>query len=127
MNPPERAVVLCCDDKTQVQALERTQPGLPLKRGRAQTMTHDYKRHGTSTLFAALNIPDGSFISQCQPRHNHIEWLKFLKQIDVNVATDLQIHVVLDNYAIHKHPKVLKWLAKRPAFTCTSPQPALLG
>ena len=116
MNPPERAVVLCCDEKSQVQALDRTQPGLPLKRGRAQTMTHDYKRNGTTTLFAALNILDGSVISQCQARHRHMEWLKFLKQIDVNVAPDLQIHVVLDNYATHKHPKVLKWLAKRARF-----------
>jgi transposase len=116
MSPPERAVVLCCDEKTQVQALDRTQPGLPLKRGRAQTMTHDYKRHGTTTLFAALNILDGSVISQCQTRHRHIEWLKFLKQIDTSVAPELQIHVVLDNYATHKHPKVLKWLAKRPRF-----------
>ena len=116
MNPPERAVVLCCDEKSQVQALDRTQPGLPLKRGRAQTMTHDYKRNGTTTLFAALNILDGSVISQCQARHRHMEWLKFLKQIDANVAPDLQIHVVLDNYATHKHPKVLKWLANRPRF-----------
>ena len=116
MSPPERAVVLCCDEKSQVQALDRTQPGLPLKRGRAQTMTHDYKRHGTTTLFAALNILDGSVISQCQPRHRHIEWLKFLKRIDANVAPDLQIHVVLDNYATHKHPKVLKWLAKHQRF-----------
>lgn len=116
MNPPERAVVLCCDEKSQVQALDRTQPGLPLKRGRAETMTHDYKRHGTTTLFAALNILDGNVISQCQARHRHIEWLKFLKQIDANVAPDLQIHVVLDNYATHKHPKVLTWLSKRPRF-----------
>lgn len=116
MNPPERAVVLCCDEKSQVQALDRTQPGLPLKRGRAETMTHDYKRHGTTTLFAALNILDGSIISQCQARHRHMEWLKFLKQIEATVAPDLQIHVVLDNYATHKHPKVLKWLAKRPRF-----------
>ena len=116
MNPPERVVVLCCDEKSQVQALDRTQPGLPLKRGRAQTMTHDYKRHGTTTLFAALNILDGSVISQCQARHRHIEWLKFLKQIDATVAPDLQIHVVLDNYATHKHAKVLKWLAKHQRF-----------
>ena len=116
MNPPERAVVLCCDEKSQVQALDRTQPGLPLKRGRAQTMTHDYKRHGTTTLFAALNILDGRVISQCQARHRHIEWLRFLKQIDTTVAPDLQIHVVLDNYATHKHPKVLRWLAKRARF-----------
>ena len=116
MSPPERAVVLCCDEKSQVQALDRTQPGLPLKRGRAETMTHDYKRHGTTTLFAALNILDGTVISQCQARHRHIEWLKFLKQIDASVAPDLQTHVVLDNYATHKHPKVLQWLAKRPRF-----------
>ena len=116
MNPPERAVVLCCDEKSQVQALDRTQPGLPLKRGRAQTMTHDYKRHGATTLFAALNIVDGSVISQCQARHRHSEWLKFLKQIDATVAPDLQIHVVLDNDATHKHAKVLKWLAKHPRF-----------
>ena len=116
MNPPERAVVLCCDEKSQVQALDRTQPGLPLKRGRAQTMTHDYKRHGTTPLFAALNVLDGRVISQCQPRHRHIEWLKFLKQIDASVAPELQIHVVLDNYATHKHPKVLAWLAKHPRF-----------
>ena len=116
MSPPERAVVLCCNDKSQVQALDRTQLGLPLERGRAQTMTHDYKRHGTTTLFAALNILDGSVISQFQARHRHIEWLKFLKQIDANVAPDLQIYVVLDNYATHKHPKVLKWLAKHQRF-----------
>lgn len=116
MSPPERAVVLCCDEKSQVQALDRTQPGLPMKKGRAATMTHDYKRHGTTTLFAALNILDGSVISQCQARHRHIEWLKFLKQIDANVESGLQIHVVLDNYATHKHPKVLQWLAKHPRF-----------
>ena len=116
MNPPERAVVLCCDEKSHVQALDRTQPGLPLKRGRAQTMTHDYKRHGTTTLFAALNVLDGRVISQCQPRHRHIEWLKFLKQIDASVAPELQIHVVLDNYATHKHPKVLAWLSKHQRF-----------
>ena len=116
MNPPERAVVLCCDEKSQVQALDRTQPGLPMNRGRAETMTHDYKGTGTTTLFAALNILDGRVISQCQPRHRHIEWLKFLRQIDAGVAPELQIHVVLDNYATHKHPQVLKWLAKRPRF-----------
>jgi transposase len=116
MNPPERAVVLCCDEKSQVQALDRTQPGLALKRGRAQTMTHDYKRHGTTTLFAALNILNGTVISQCQPRHRHMEWLKFLRQIDANVQPDLHIHVVLDNYATHTHPKVLKWLDKHPRF-----------
>ena len=91
-----------------VQALDRTQPGLPLKRGRAQTMTHDCKRYGTTTLFAALNIPGGNVISQCRPRHRHMDWLKFLKQIDAGVAPDLPIHVVVDNYATHKHPQVLK-------------------
>lgn len=87
------------------QALDRTQPGLTLKRGRAETLTQDYKRHRTTTLFAAVNILDGTVISQCQQRHRHIDWLKFLKQIDANVEPDLQIHVVLDNYATHKHPK----------------------
>ena len=116
MNPHERAVVLSCDEKTQMQALDRSQPGLPLKHGRAQTMTHDCKRHCTTTLFAALNILDGRVIWQCQARHRHIVWLKFLKQIDATVAPDLQIHVVLDNYATHKHATVLKWLTKRPRF-----------
>jgi transposase len=116
MSPPERAVVLCCDEKSQIQALDRTQPGLPLKKGRGATMTHDYKRCGTTTLFAALNILDGSVISCCQDRHRHSEWLKFLKQIDKAVQPELQIHVVLDNYATHKHPKVKTWLARHPRF-----------
>ncbi|MGH6637098.1 MAG: IS630 family transposase [Polaromonas sp.] len=116
MSPPERAVVLCCDEKSQVQALDRTQPGLPLKKGRAATMTHDYKRNGVTTLFAALNVLDGSVISCCQNRHRHTEWLKFLKQIDKSVEPGLQIHVVLDNYATHKHAKVREWLAKHPRF-----------
>jgi len=116
MSPPERAVVLCCDEKSQIQALDRTQPGLPLKKGRGATMTHDYKRCGTTTLFAALNILDGSVISCCQDRHRHSEWLKFLKQIDKAVQPELQIHVVLDNYATHKHPKVKVWLARNPRF-----------
>jgi len=116
MVPPEHALVLCCDEKSQVQALDRTQPGLPLKKGRAATMTHDYKRNGTTTLFAALNILDGQVIAQCQQRHRHVEWLKFLRQIDRETPTDKDLHLIADNYATHKHPAVQKWLAKRPRF-----------
>jgi transposase len=116
LNPPEHALVLCCDEKSQVQALDRTQPGLPLKKGRAATMTHDYKRHGTTTLFAALNVLDGTVIGQCQQRHRHIEWLKFLRQIDRETPTDKTLHLVCDNYATHKHPKVQQWLKKHPRF-----------
>ena len=116
MNPPERAAVLCCDEKSQCQALDRTQPGLPLKKGRAATLTHDYKRNGTTCLFAALNVLDGQVISQCQSQHRHIEWLKFLRQIDREIDKDLAVHVVLDNYATHKHPNVLAWLKKHPRF-----------
>jgi transposase len=116
MAPPEHALVLCCDEKSQVQALDRTQPGLPLKKGRAGTMTHDYKRNGTTTLFAALNVLDGQVIGQCQQRHTHVEWLKFLKQIDRETPKDKTLHLVADNYATHKHPKVQAWLAKHPRF-----------
>ncbi len=116
MAPPERALVLCCDEKSQVQALDRTQPGLPLKKGRAQTMTHDYKRHGTTTLFAALNVLDGQVIGQCQPRHTHAEWLKFLRQIDRETPKDKTLHLIADNYATHKHPVVQDWLARHPRF-----------
>lgn len=116
MSPPEHALVLCCDEKSQVQALDRTQPGLPLKKGRAQTMTHDYKRHGTTTLFAALNVLDGQVIGQCQQRHTHVEWLKFLKQIDKETPKDKTLHLIADNYATHKHPKVQAWLTKHPRF-----------
>jgi transposase len=116
MSPPEHALVLCCDEKSQVQALDRTQPGLPLKKGRAQTMTHDYKRHGTTTLFAALNVLDGKVIGQCQQRHTHAEWLKFLRQIDRETPKDQTLHLIADNYATHKHPAVQKWLAKHPRF-----------
>ena len=116
LNPPEHALVLCCDEKSQVQALDRTQPGLPLKKGRAATMTHDYKRHGTTTLFAALNVLDGQVIAQCQPRHRHSEWLKFLRQIDRATPKDKALHLIADNYATHKHPTVQKWLAKHPRF-----------
>ena len=116
MSPPEHALVLCCDEKSQVQALDRTQPGLPLKKGRAATMTHDYKRNGTTTLFAALNVLDGKVIAQCQQRHRHIEWLKFLRKIDRETPKDKTIHLVADNYATHKHPAVQDWLAKHPRF-----------
>ncbi len=116
MSPPEHALVLCCDEKSQVQALDRTQPGLPLKKGRAATMTHDYKRNGTTTLFAALNILDGQVIAQCQPRHRHVEWLKFLRQIDRETPSEKALHLIVDNYATHKHPAVQKWLDKHPRF-----------
>src|SRR5437867_8696970 len=116
MAPPDHAQVLCCDEKSQVQALDRTQPGLPLKKGRAGTLTHDYKRHGTTTLFAALNVLDGQVISQCQQRHRHTEWLKFLRQIDRETPKDRALHLIADNYATHKHPVVQAWLAKHPRF-----------
>ena len=117
LSPPEHALVLCCDEKSQVQALDRTQPGLPMKKGRAATMTHDYKRNGTTTLFAALSVLDGQVISQCQQRHRHIEWLKFLKQIDRETPKDKALHLIADNYATHKHPKVQEWLAKHRRIT----------
>jgi transposase len=116
LNLPEHAIVLCCDEKSQVQALDRTQPGLPLKKGRCGTMTHDYVRHGTTTLFAALNVADGSLIGQCQERHRHQEWLKFLQLIDARTPPDRDLHLILDNYATHKHPKVEKWLKKHSRF-----------
>lgn len=116
MSPPEHALVLCCDEKSQVQALDRTQPGLPMKPGRAQTMTHDYKRNGTTTLFAALNVLDGQVIGQCQQRHTHAEWLKFLRKIDRETPKDKTLHLIADNYATHKHPVVQEWLNKHPRF-----------
>ncbi len=116
MSPPEHALVLCGDEKSQVQALDRTQPGLPLKKGRAQTMTHDYKRHGTTTLFAALNVLDGKVIGQCQQRHTHAEWLKFLRKIDRETPKGKTLHLIADNYATHKHPAVQEWLARHPRF-----------
>jgi hypothetical protein len=116
LSPPEHALVLCCDEKSQVQALDRTQPGLPLKKGRAGTLTHDYKRHGTTTLFAALNTLDGSVIARCDHRHRHHEWLTFLRQIDRETPKDKALHLICDNYATHKHPKVRGWLAKHPRF-----------
>jgi len=111
MAPPEHALVLCCDEKSQVQALDRTQPGLPMKKGRAATMTHDYKRNGTTTLFAALNVLDGQVIGQCQQHHTHVEWLKFLRQIERETPKDKTLHLICDNYATHKHPVVQEWLA----------------
>lgn len=116
MNPPENALVFCCDEKSQIQALDRTQPGLPLKKGRCQTMTHDYKRNGVTTLFAAMNTLDGSVIGQCQTKHRHQEWLRFLRQIDRSVMKGKEIHLIADNYATHKHANVKAWLAKHPRF-----------
>lgn len=116
LNPPEKALVLCADEKSQIQALDRTQPGLPLKKGRCGTMTHDYKRNGTTTLFAALEVAEGRLISKCMPRHRHQEWIKFLKLIDENTPDDLDLHLIVDNYATHKHPKVNNWLKRHPRF-----------
>jgi transposase len=116
LNPPEHALVLSCDEKSQIQALNRSQPGLPIKRGRAGTYTHDYKRHGTTTLFAALNTLDGSVISLCQPRHRHEEWLKFLRLIDRKTPKRLVLHLIVDNASTHSHPAVQDWLAKHPRF-----------
>lgn len=116
LDPPDRAVVLCVDEKSQIQALDRTQPGLPLKKGRAATMTHDYKRHGTTTLFAALDVKSGKVIGDCMPRHRAKEFLKFLRQIDKAVPARRDVHLVLDNYATHKTPEVKAWLDKHPRF-----------
>jgi transposase len=116
LNPPEGAIVLCMDEKSQIQALDRTQPSLPIKPGRAGTMTHDYKRNGTTTLFAALDVLTGSVIGQCLPRHRHTEFLKFLKTIDREVPEGLNIHLILDNYATHNHPNVKAWLERHPRF-----------
>jgi transposase len=116
LNPPENAIVLCMDEKSQVQALERSQPSLPMKPGRAGTMTHDYRRHGTTTLFAALNVLTGVVIGQCLPRHRHAEFLKFLRTIDREVPKGLAVHLILDNYATHKHADVQAWLARHQRF-----------
>lgn len=124
LDPPERAVVFAFDEKSQIQALDRTQPGLPLKRGRAGTWTHDYKRHGTTTLFAALNVATGHIVRECMPKHRHQEFLKFMRKVVRTVPKSLVIHVILDNYQTHKHPKVQQWLARNPRvqfhFTPTS-------
>jgi transcriptional regulator with XRE-family HTH domain len=115
LNPPDRALVLCCDEKSQCQALERTQPGLPLGVGHIRTKTHDYTRHGTVTLFAALSYLDGKIFAQTAPRHAHQQWLAFLKHLDKQAPADLALHLVIDNYATHKHPKVKSWIAWRNA------------
>jgi transposase len=116
VNPPDRAIVLSVDEKSQIQALDRTQPGLPMKKGRAGTITHDYKRHGTTTLFAALDVLEGKVIGQCMKRHRHQEFIRFLNVIEARTPAKLAVHVIVDNYAAHKHPKVLDWLARHPRF-----------
>ena len=116
LNPPDKAVVLCVDEKTQVQALDRTQPGLPMKKGRCGTMTHDYKRNGTTCLFAAMNVLEGTVLGSCYPRHRHQEFLKFLRIIDREVPRELDVHMILDNYGTHGHPNVKAWLEKHPRF-----------
>jgi transposase len=116
LNPPDKALVLCVDEKSQIQALDRTQPGLPLKKGRCGTMTHDYKRHGTTTLFAALEVAQGKVIGQCFARHRHQEFLKFLKRLDTEFPVEMNLHLVMDNYGTHKHPRVQNWLQRHPRF-----------
>ena len=116
LDPPEHAMVLCADEKTSVQALDRTQPGLPLVRGRLGTMTHDYKRNGTTTLFAALEMAEGHVIGTCMNRHRHQEWIKFLELIDHEAPADLDLHLIVDNYSTHKHPKVKAWFKRHPRF-----------
>lgn len=116
LNPPDKSLVVCMDEKSQIQALDRTQPGLPLKKGRCGTFTHDYVRHGTTTLFAALEILEGKVIGQCFPRHRHQEFLKFLRRLDDEFPERLKLHLVLDNYGTHKHPKVRAWLERHPRF-----------
>lgn len=117
LNPPEHALVFSVDEKSQIQALDRTQPGLPLVPGRAGTMTHDYKRHGTTTLFTALNTLDGTVIGTCMPQHRHQEWIRFLRLINRETLKDKDIHLIVDNYATHKHPEVQAWLERHPRFT----------
>jgi transposase len=116
LNPPDKALVLCVDEKSQIQALDRTQPGLPMKKGRCGTMTHDYKRNGTTCLFAALNVIDGTVIGTCYPRHRHEEFLKFLRKIDRETPRGMDLHLIVDNYGTHKHPNVVKWLEKHKRY-----------
>ena len=116
LNPPEKALVISADEKSQIQALDRTQPSLPMIPGRCGTMTHDYKRNGTTTLFAAIDMTQGKVIASCMPRHRHQEWIKFLKQIDAETPEDLDLHLIVDNYATHKHPKVKAWLKRHRRF-----------
>jgi transposase len=117
LNPPDKAVVLCVDEKSQIQALQRTQPGLPMKKGRCGTMTHDYKRHGTTTLFAALNVLDGRVIGECMPKHRHQEFLRFLRRLDREFPGEMSLHLIVDNYGTHSQPRVKAWLEKHPRFT----------
>jgi transposase len=116
LNPPQQAMVICVDEKSQIQALDRTQPGLPLKKGRCGTMTHDYKRHGTTTLFAALEVLEGRVIGQCFERHRHQEFLRFLRRLDQEFPGPVPLHLVMDNYGTHQHPKVRDWLQRHPRF-----------
>ena len=116
LNPPDKSLVLCVDEKSQIQALDRTQPGLPLKKGRCGTMTHDYKRNGTTTLFAAFSMLDGKVIGDCMSRHRHQEFIRFLAKIDVETPSALDLHIIVDNYATHKHPRVKSWLRRHPRF-----------
>jgi len=116
LNPPEKALVLCVDEKSQIQALDRTQPGLPLKKGRCGTMTHDYKRNGTTTLFAALEIAQGKVVGQCYARHRHQEFIKFLNRLNEEFPGEVKLHLVMDNYGTHSHPRVQSWLKKHPRF-----------
>jgi transposase len=116
LNPPDRALVLCVDEKSQIQALDRTQPGLPMKKGRCGTMTHDYRRNGTTTLFAALSMLDGKVIGDCMPRHRHQEFIGFLKKIDAETPAELDLHLIVDNYGTHKHPRVKSWALRHPRF-----------
>ena len=116
LNPPDKSLVFCVDEKSQIQALDRTQPGLPMKKGRCGTMTHDYKRNGTTTLFAALNMLDGKVIGDCMARHRHQEFIRFLKTIDGKASAGLDLHLVVDNYGTHKHPRVKSWLKRHPRF-----------
>ncbi len=116
LSPPDKALVLCVDEKSQIQALQRTQPGLPMKKGRCGTMTHDYKRNGTTTLFAALNVLDGRVIGECMPRHRHQEFLRFLRRLDREFPKELDLHLIVDNYGTHMQPKVKQWLARHPRF-----------
>ena len=116
LNPPDKALVLCVDEKSQIQALDRTQPGLPIKKGRLGTLTHDYKRNGTTTLFAALCMLDGKVIGDCMPRHRHQEFIRFLKKIDSETPMGMDLHLIIDNYGTHKHPRVKSWLLRHPWF-----------
>ena len=117
LNPPQQAIILCVDEKSQIQALNRTQPGLPLKKGRCGTMTHDYKRNGTTTLFAALNVLDGTIIGRNMKRHRHQEFIRFLNEVEAHIPKQKTVHAIVDNYATHRHPKVRKWLAQHPRWT----------